>query len=113
MPQFGKRTVLRPEDFAAFEAAFGDDPLCGAASLAKRQDTGEAGRFRRFTRDEIAARGDRLDLSWLKDESDTGNDKLPEPAVHAREAIDELDGAIEELRAILEELGEDLEELET
>ncbi|MEF8735981.1 MAG: N-6 DNA methylase [Candidatus Accumulibacter necessarius] len=112
MPQFGKRTLLRPEDFAQFEGAFGDDPLGGAASLAKRKDTGEAGRFRRFTRDEIAARGDSLDISWLKDESDTGNDGLPEPAELAREAIDELDGAIEELRAILEELGEDVEEFE-
>jgi type I restriction enzyme M protein len=112
MPQFGKRTVLKPDDFADFEAAFGDDPLGGAASLAKRRDTGEAGRFRRFTRDEIAARGDSLDISWLKDESDTGNDELPEPAVLAREAIDELDGAIDELRAILEELGEDVEEVE-
>ena len=112
MPQFGKRTLLRPEDFAEFEAAFGDDPLGGAASLARRKDTREAGRFRRFTRDEIAARGDSLDISWLKDESDTGSDELPEPAVLAREAIDELDGAIEELRAILEELGEDIEELE-
>lgn len=107
MPQYGKRTLLRPEDFAAFEAAFGDDPLGAAASLARRKDTGEAGRFRRFTRDEIAARGDSLDISWLKDESDTGNDELPEPAVLAREAIEELDGAIEELRAILEELGEE------
>ncbi len=79
----------------------------GAASLAKRKDTGGASRFRRFTRDEIAARGDSLDISWLKDESDTGNDELPEPAVLAREAIEELDGAIEELRAILEELGEE------
>jgi len=111
MPQFGKRTLLKPEDFSAFEAAFGDDPLGGAASLAKRKDTGGASRFRRFTRDEIAARGDSLDISWLKDESDTDNDELPEPAELARQAIDELDGAIEELRAILEELGEDVEEL--
>jgi len=111
MPQYGKRTLLRPEDFAEFETAFGDDPQGGAATLAKRKDTGEAGRFRRFTRDEIAARGDSLDISWLKDESDTSNDGLPEPALLAREAIDELDAAIEELRAILEELGEDVEEL--
>jgi len=111
MPQYGKRTLLRPEDFAEFETAFGDDPQGGAATLAKRKDTGEAGRFRRFTRDEIAARGDSLDISWLKDESDTSNDGLPEPALLAREAIDELDAAIEELRAILEELGEDVEGL--
>ncbi len=51
MPQFGKRTLLTREHFAEFEAAFGDDPLGGPKSLAKRKDTGEAGRFRKFTRD--------------------------------------------------------------
>jgi type I restriction enzyme M protein len=49
-PQFGKRTVLMREHFAEFEAAFGDDSLGDAASLAQRTDTGEVGRFRRFSR---------------------------------------------------------------
>ena len=68
MPQFGKRTVLTRAHFAEFEAAFGDDPLGSAKSLAHCKDTGEAGRFRRFTRDWIAERGDSLDIAWLKDE---------------------------------------------
>jgi type I restriction enzyme M protein len=51
MPQFGKRTQLTRKHFAEFEAAFGDDPLGGAISLAKRKDTGEQGRFRCFKRD--------------------------------------------------------------
>ena len=108
MPQFGKRTVLTREHFAEFEAAFGDDPHGGA----KRKDTGEQGRFRKFTREQIAARGDSLDIAWLKDDSDTANDELPEPGVLAREAMDELEGALEELRGILEELGEEVDEVE-
>ena len=109
MPQFGKRTVLTRAHFAEFEAAFGDDPLGSAKSLAKRKDTGEAGRFRRFTRDWIAERGDSLDIAWLKDESEGATDELPEPAALAQEAMGELEGALEELRGILEELGEEVE----
>jgi len=112
MPQFGKRTVLTRAYFAAFEAAFGDDPLGGPESLAKRQDTGEAGRFRRFTREQIAERGDSLDIAWLKDEDGDNGDALPEPAVLAQAAMVELEGALEELRGILAELGEELDEVE-
>ncbi|MBI5557227.1 MAG: N-6 DNA methylase [Deltaproteobacteria bacterium] len=113
MPQYGKRTVLTRAHFAEFEAAYGDDPLGSPKSLRKRRDTGEAGRFRRFTREEIASRGDSLDIAWLKDDSDTNNDELPEPAILAREALIELDAAMEELRGILEELGEDVLEEES
>ncbi|MEQ1741725.1 MAG: N-6 DNA methylase [Candidatus Nitrotoga sp.] len=107
MPQYGKRTQLIREHFAEFEAAFGDDPLVGAKALAKRKDTGEQGRFRKFTREQIAARGDSLDIAWLKDDSDTSADELPEPAVLAQEAMGELEAALDELRGILEELGEE------
>ena len=109
MPQYGKRTLLVREHFAEFEAAFGDDPLGGAKALAKRKDTGEQGRFRKFTREQIAARDDSLDIAWLKDDSDTSADELSEPAVLAQEAMGELEAALDELRGILEELGEDVE----
>jgi type I restriction enzyme M protein len=106
MPQFGKRTTLTREHFKEFEAAFGKDPRGNAKSLAKRKDTGEAGRFRRFTRDEIAGRIDKLDIAWLQDESDAQADNLPEPRVLALQAAAELAGALDELRGILYELGE-------
>jgi type I restriction enzyme M protein len=110
MPQFGKRTVLTREHFTEFETAFGDDPLGSAKSLSQRKDTGEPGRFRRFTRDWIAQRGDSLDIAWLKDESEGAADELPEPVALAQEAMDELEGALDELRGLLVELGEELEE---
>ena len=112
MPQFGKRTVLTREHFAEFEAAFGPNPFGDASALAKRQDSGELGRFRQYTRAAIAERGDSLDISWLKDDSPGANDELPEPAELAREAMAELEGAFAELRGILAELGEDLDEVE-
>jgi type I restriction enzyme M protein len=110
MPQFGKRTVLTEQHFADFETAFGDDPLGSPASLAKRSDQGETGRFRRFSREQITGRGDSLDISWLKDDSTTEAQDLPEPAELAQEAMTELDAAMEELRGILEELGMEVEE---
>ena len=105
MPQFGKRTQLTEQHFAEFETAYGDDPLAKPASLAKRIDQGETGRFRKFTREQIAERGDSLDISWLKDDSETDAQDLPEPAVLAQEAMVELDAAMDELRGILAELG--------
>lgn len=110
MPQFGKRTLLTREHFADFESAFGKDPLGGPKSLSKRNDTGEEGRFRKFTREWIAEHGESLDIAWLKDDSDGSSDELLEPAALAREAMAELEGAFEELRGILAELGEDVEE---
>ena len=106
-PQFGKRISLMREHFVEFETAFGDDPLGGSASLAQRTDTGEEGRFRRFSRDWIAERSDNLDISWLKDEREDDNGELPEPAILAQEAMGELEAAIAELQGILQELGEE------
>lgn len=109
MQAFGKRTALGREHFAAFEEAFGRDPLGASASLKKRKDEGEQGRWRRFTREEIAQRGDNLDIAWLEDESDEGNGDQPEPLAVARDVVAELEGALEDLRAIVAELGEEVE----
>jgi type I restriction enzyme M protein len=108
VPQFGKRTSLMREHFAEFEAAFGDDPLGGAVSLGQRTDTGEKGRFRKFSRDWIAERNDNLDISWLKDDREGENGELPEPAILAQEAMGKLEAAIAELQGILKELGEEV-----
>jgi type I restriction enzyme M protein len=107
MPAFGKRTPLTREHFAEFEAAYGPDPL----GLAPRTATGPEGRWQCFSREEIAARGDSLDLAWLKDDSAEDAADLPEPSELAREAMGELEGALDDLRAILAELGEELEEV--
>jgi type I restriction enzyme M protein len=109
-PQFGKRTLLTKEYFAEFVKAYGGDPLGSPDALKKRKDTGEKGQFRKFSRKFITERGDSLDISWLKDESEGDGEALLEPAAYARQAVVELEGAIEDLQAILVELGEDTEE---
>ncbi|HNN54343.1 MAG TPA: N-6 DNA methylase [Pseudomonadota bacterium] len=100
-PSFGKRTPLTRAHFADFERAFGDDPL----GKSPRQDLGEAGRFRKFTREDIAKRGDNLDISWLKDQSVTDHAELPEPDEITAEIITRLQTALEEMQALQEELG--------
>jgi type I restriction enzyme M protein len=106
MPNFGKRTEFTREYFRDFEKAYGDDPL--GVKLKKRKDTGEEGRFRRFTRDWIADRGDNLDIAWLKDDSETAAEDLPEPEALAEEALGELEAAMAEIRSILIELGDEV-----
>lgn len=76
MPPFGKRTQLTREHFAEFEKAFGKDPLGSPKSLAKRKDTGEGGRFRRFTREWIFDRQDNLDIAWLRNDEAAHEDEL-------------------------------------
>jgi type I restriction enzyme M protein len=109
-PQFGKRTLLTKEYFAEFVKAYGSDPLGSPNALRKRKDTGQKGKFRKFSRKFISERDDSLDISWLKDDSEGDGEALLEPAVYARQAVVELEGAIEDLQAILVELGEDTEE---
>ena len=84
-----------------FEKAFGDDPL----GKSKRKDEGEEGRFRKFTREEIAKRGDNLDISWLKDEGHTNAEDLPEPEEIAAEIIGNLQMAMAEMEALQAALG--------
>lgn len=107
-PSYGKTRPLRSEDFAEFEAAFCDD-LHGQT---RQQDQGDEGRFRRFTREEVAARGDNLDISWLRVSEEDAEDGLTDPdditaAIlgHLREATREIETLVVEL----EGEGEDAE----
>lgn len=114
MPQFGKRTVLTKAHFDEFYEAVGGDLT--KVDEAKRQafidnhknrsDVGDVNtcRLRCFTRDEIKAKDDSLDLAWIRDDSLEDAANLPEPDVLINEAIEELAGAINDLQSILVEL---------
>ena len=100
-PAFGKRTPLTREHFAEFEKCYGDDPY----GKAKRKDQGEEGRFRKFSREDIAKRGDNLDITWLKDDDLGHNDELGEPEEIAEEIMEHLRTAMSELQGLQELLG--------
>ncbi len=98
LPAFGKRTPFTRAHLAEFEAAYGPD----VHGQSPRVDQGETGRFRKFSRAEIKARGDNLDLSWLRDESQGRAEDLPEPEAIAAEILGHLQTATEEIQALLE-----------
>lgn len=99
IPPFGKTRPMTSAYFADFEREFGDDPH----GKAPRTDGGEQSRFRCFTRDAIAARGDNLDITWLRDDS-AGDGTLPDPEAIAAEIMDNLRTALEEMEALTAEL---------
>jgi type I restriction enzyme M protein len=103
MPAFGKTRPLTVADFAAFEAAYGDDPNGGA----KREDQGEAGRWRCFTREAVAARNDNLDIAWLRDTEAEAEETLTEPEDIAAAIVGHLKAALEEIETLSEELESD------
>ena len=100
-PSFGKRTPFTRAHFADFEKCFGNDPT----GKSKRKDQGETGKFRKFTREEIAVRSDNLDVSWLKDDSATDHADLPEPDLIAAEIVAQLTTALDEMRELQKDLG--------
>lgn len=102
MPSFGKTRTLMADDFAPFVKAFGADPL----GNAKRKDEGEAGRFRAFTRDDIAKRNDSLDISWLRQDEEEVEEGLTEPDDIAAAILGHLRAALEEIEAVADELAE-------
>jgi type I restriction enzyme M protein len=102
MPSFGKRSPLTLDHFKGFIKAFGDDPY----GRAERQDQGETGRFRSFTREEIKKRNDSLDITWLQDDSVRNGEDLADPAEIADEILTRLDLATREMQKLARLLGE-------
>ena len=102
MPNFGKTRILTMDDFAPFIAAYGDDPH----GTAKRKDEGESGRFRVFTREDIAKRNDNLDIGWLREDEEEIEEGLTEPDDIAAAIVGHLRAALEEIEAVADELAE-------
>jgi len=100
MPSFGKRTPFAKAHLQPFVEAYGQDPN----GAAERRDEGEEGRFRRYTREQIEARGENLDITWLRDESVDRAEDLPEPEEIAAEILAHLQVAMEEMQGLLEVL---------
>lgn len=94
MPSFGKTSPLKEEHFSDFEAAY------RAAERHAVQDE----RWNCFTREEIAAKGNSLDLGLIRDDSVLDYNELPDPADSAEEAITQLEEAVDLLMSVVKEL---------
>lgn len=94
MPSFGKTNPLKTEDFSLFEAAF----------EAKDRRSVEDERWSVVSREEIAAKGNSLDLGLIRDDSVLDYDDLPDPAGSAEEAAAQLEEAADILNSVVREL---------
>ena len=94
MPSFGKTTPLKKEHFADFEAAY----------EAEDRKTVNDERFSVFTREEIEAKGNSLDLGLIKDDSVLDYDQLPDPIESGEECIALLEEATDLLKSVVKEL---------
>ncbi len=103
--KYGRKRPLRSEDFAPFEAAYGDDPL----GLSERRAQDDAGRWRSFSREAIADRKDDLDISWLADTEVDPEDALTEPEEIAAAILSHLRAAVSEIEAVANDLAETVE----
>ena len=94
MPSFGKTTPLKIEHFADFEKAY------EAEDRRAVQDE----RWSVFTREQIAEKGNSLDLGLIRDDSVLDYNDLPDPADSAEEAAANLEEAVDLLMSVVKEL---------
>ena len=95
-----KKKPLRFDDLADFIDCYNPN------NRLKRKATWDAknpeGRWRKFTYEELTARDKTsLDVFWLKDDSLTDLDNLPEPATLAEEIIENLEAGLAIFREVL------------
>ena len=94
MPSFGKTTPLKKEHFADFEKAY------EAADRKAVQDE----RWSCFTREEIKAKGNSLDLGLIRDDSVLDYSELPDPVESGEECVALLEEATDLLMSVVREL---------
>lgn len=94
MSNFGKRNVLTKAHFENFIDAY------QAEDRSKMEDE----RWNKFTREEIAKKGDSLDIGLIADDSLSAYENLPDPIDSAEEAIAKLQQAMELLNEVVDEL---------
>lgn len=111
-PSYGKRTLFGRDAFDGFVKAYTggvaldklksdyDGSIDDAKRAAIKDD-----RWQQFTREEIAAKNDSLDIGLIEDESVSKSSDLGEPVDIAKEAATELDAIKNELNQIIELLG--------
>lgn len=96
MPSFGKTHPLAKSDFTGFMAAY------EAEDREKVNDE----RWHKFTREEIAQKGNSLDLGLIRDDSVLDYKDLPDPEESAREAARQLEEAVDLLKQVADELAQ-------
>ncbi len=94
MQSFGKTTPLTHAHFADFIAAY----------TAEDRSAVSNERFSCYTREEIAAKADSLDLGLIRDDSVLDYDDLVDPIISGEEMISELEEAVDLIASVVKEL---------
>ncbi len=94
MPSFGKTNQLKKEHFADFIKAY----------TAEDRSSVKDERWNCFTREEIAEKGNSLDLGLIRDESILDYEDLPDPIESAEDAIEQLELATDLIKDVVNEL---------
>ena len=94
MQSFGKTNQLKKEHFDDFIKAY------TAEDRASVKDE----RWNCFPRDQIAAKGNSLDLGLIRDESILDYEDLPDPIESAEDAITQLEMAVDLIKDVVKEL---------
>lgn len=94
MPSFGKTNQLKKEHFADFIKAY----------TAEDRTSVKDERWNCFTRDQIAAKGNSLDLGLIRDENILDYEDLPDPIESAQDCIDQLEMAADLIKEVVREL---------
>jgi type I restriction enzyme M protein len=93
--RYGRKRPLLETDFAEFERAYVERPV--------PQDV-PSGRWRSYSRAEIASRDENLDIAWLPSDDALVESDAPDPLVVLATMADYLRGALEEAEILAEEL---------
>ena len=94
MPSFGKTNPLKEEHFKDFEAAY----------TAEDRSAVKDERWNVFTREQIAEKGNSLDLGLIRDDSIVDYEDLPDPIESGEEAIAKLAEAMDLMQSVVNEL---------
>lgn len=94
MPSFGKTNPLKYDHFKDFITAY----------TAEDRHAVKDERWGVFTRDQIAQKGNSLDLGLIRDDSVLDYENLPDPIESGEECIAQLEEAIDLMMSVVKEL---------
>ena len=94
MRNFGKTNPLKKEHCEGF---------IKAAKALDRSQVGDE-RWNYFTREQIAEKGDSLDLGLIQDDSIVDYADLPDPIESGEEIIGQLEEAVDLMKQVIREL---------
>lgn len=94
MPSFGKTTPLREEHFAGFIQAY------TSPDRSAIQDE----RWNLFTREQIAEKGNSLDVGLIRDDSVLDYEDLQDPVECGEEVVAQLEEAVDLILSVVKEL---------